>query len=220
MIRIANGPYLDDESRAMLASGRANASVALFIDTIVEMRGLEERAGEVFAGVVLETEAPAEMRADALARVLATIDSGLGVGRGAETSVASAYPELIRLPAVLTEKIRDAEARKGWTSIGYGVRQLKLGEAGGVNAEILRSPPGVATPKHTHRGREYTLCLVGQFSDATGNYGPGDVAYADPTVTHQPTADREGGPVFVLAITDAGLQLTGVMGVLQRLIGK
>ena len=136
-----------------------------------------------------------------------------------KTSLAPVYPELIKLPPSLADAIRTAETGKGWRSIGFGVRQLPLGDAEGVNAEILRIPPGVATPKHTHRGREYTLCLVGTFSDATGEYGPGDVAYADPSVTHQPTADRNGGPVFVLAITDGGLQLTGLMGVLQRLTG-
>ena len=216
MIRIANGPHLDDESRAMLASGRANASVALLIDTVVEMRGLDDQLGEAFAGTSLEVEAPAEMRLDALERAFGAIDSG----RGGETALAPAYQELIRLPTQLSEAIRRAEAGKGWKSIGYGVRQLPLGVAGGVNAEILRIPPGVATPKHTHRGREYTLCLVGTFSDATGSYGPGDIAYADASVTHQPTASRDGGPVFVLAITDGGLQLTGLMGVLQRLTGR
>jgi putative transcriptional regulator len=216
MIRISKGPHLDDESRAMLASGRANASVALFLDSVLAMRG-EERPGEVFAGVMLEGETPTAMRDDALMRALAVIDGG----RGPDISVAPpAYPELIRVPPALADAIRDAEASKGWKPIGYGVRQLPLREAGGVNAEILRIPAGVATPMHTHRGLEYTLCLVGEFYDATGVYGPGDVAYADPSITHQPTASRDHGPVFVLAITDAGLQLTGVMGVLQRLIGK
>ena len=216
MIRIAKGPHLDDESRAMLASGRANASIALFIDTVVEMRGLEERAGERFSGALLEAEAPADMRTDALERVFAAIDGGASV----KTSLAPLYPELIKLPPSLADAVRSAEAGKGWRSIGFGVRQLPLGDADGVNAEILRIPPGAATPKHTHRGREYTLCLVGTFSDATGEYGPGDVAYADPSITHQPTADRKGGPVFVLAISDGGLQLTGLMGVLQRLTGQ
>jgi putative transcriptional regulator len=216
MIRIAKGPHLDEESRAMLASGRANASVALFIDSVLEMRG-EERPGEAFAGAMLEAEPSVALREDALARAMAAIEGG----HGPDISVASpAYPELIRVPPALAEAIRDAEARKGWKSLGYGVRQLPLREAGDVTAEILRIPAGVATPMHTHRGQEYTLCLVGNFFDATGNYGPGDVAYADPSVTHQPTADADGGPVFVLAITDAGLQLTGVMGVLQRLIGR
>ena len=216
MIRIENGPHLDDQSRAMLASGRANASVALFIDTLVEMRGLDDRVGEVAAGVLLEAEAPAEMRADAFARALAAIDRGAG----GETSVAPVYPELIRLPAALAEAVRAAEARRGWTSIGYGIRQLKLGEAGGIGAEILRIPPGGAAPKHGHRGREYTLCLIGTFSDSAGEHGPGDVSFADESVTHQPTADRDGGPVFVLAITDGGLRLTGLMGVVQTLLGQ
>src|ERR1700749_4728818 len=128
MIRIANGPHLDEESRAMLASGRANASVALFIDSVLEMRG-EERPGEAFAGVMLEAEPSADMREDALARGPAAIHGG----QGAHISVAPpASPGLIRVPPALADAIREAEARKGWKSIGYGVRQLPLREAGDV----------------------------------------------------------------------------------------
>jgi putative transcriptional regulator len=214
MIRISNGPHLDDESRAMLASGRANASVALFVDAVLAMRG-EERPGEAFAGVMLEGEPPAAMHDDALARALTAIDCGYGP----DMPVASpAYPELIRVPPVLADAIREAEARKGWKPVVHGVRQLPLREAGDVKAGIWRIPAGVAMPEHTHLGHEYTLCLVGEFSDATGTYGPGDIAYADPSITHRPTAS-DSGPVFVLAITDAGLQLTGAMGVVQRLLG-
>jgi putative transcriptional regulator len=215
VIRIAQRPYLDDESRAMLASGRANPSVALFIETVLAMRG-DQRPGETFAGAMLEDEAPAAMSEDALAYALAAIDGG----RASERPASPVYPELARMPPMLVDAIRDAEARTGWKSIGSGVRQLSLREAGGVSAEILRMAEGAATPRHTHRGQEYTLCLVGTFSDAAGTYGPGDVAYADPSVTHQPVARGSGGPVFALTITDAGLQLTGVMGVLQRLIGR
>ncbi|MBI1359735.1 MAG: transcriptional regulator [Alphaproteobacteria bacterium] len=222
MIRIENGPHLDDESRAMLASGRANAAVALFVDTLMDVRGVDERLGERLSGAMLEAEAPAAMRDDALARALAAIDAPAApesaAKRRPKRSGQKAWPELIRLPPRLQDAIREAERDAGWKSIGFGIQSLAIRKADGVTAEVMRIPPGARTPVHTHRGREYTLCLVGGFSDARGSYGPGDLSFADPNVTHQPIAD-EDGPCYVLALTEAGLQLTGVMGVVQKLLG-
>src|SRR5579871_1285710 len=198
MIRIEKGPHLNDESRAMLASGRANAAIALFIDTLVELKGLNERVGDVAAGVLLEAEAPVAMAADALDRAFAAIEK---IGPAAKAEVA--YPELIRLPQPLVEEVREAEARNGWKALGGGISQLILREEGEFEAEIPRIPAGVATPKHTHKGTEYTLCLLGGFSDEFGRYGPGDLTIADPTVTHQPIADDDG-VCYVLAVSQGG----------------
>lgn len=215
MIRIAKGPHLDDESRAMLASGRANAAFALFIDTLVELRGLNERAGEVAAGAMLEAETPFAMAADALNRVLAAIEKAGPLAKAEIT-----YPELIRLPQPLVEEMRGAEAREGWKALGGGISQLALCRENGVEAEILRIPAGVATPRHTHKGEEYTLCLIGGFSDEFGQYGPGDVTLRDPSITHQPIADDDG-VCYVLAVTQGGgIKLKGMMGVVQKLMGK
>ncbi len=220
MIRIENGPHLDDESRAMLASGRANAAVALFVDALMDLRGVNERFGERLAGAMLEAETPAPLRADAFARALAAIDAPEPPKKASRRKKSSPHPwpELIQLPQALQAAISDAEREVGWKSIPLGIRTLQVGQADGVIAELMRIPAGVKTPVHTHRGREYTLCLTGGFSDGRGSYGPGDLSFADPDVTHQPVADDDG-PCFVLALTDAGLQLTGVMGVVQKLLG-
>jgi putative transcriptional regulator len=214
MIKVTSGQAMDDATRAALASGRAEPAFGLFIDSLMEMRGLSEIAAESISGAMFEAEQPAEMSPDALAMAFAAIEKG-----DARQQNPFAYPELIKAPAVLVEAIRVAEARAGWRQQGPGIRGLRLDVGGEARAEILRIEAGAATPRHTHKGQELTLCLIGGYSDGRGSYGPGDVSIADPTVTHQPKADDDGA-CFVLAVTDAGLKFEGILGAIQKLIGE
>lgn len=213
MIKVTSGQAIDDVTRAALASGRADPALALFIDSLMEMRGLSEIAAEAISGSMLEMEAPVEMAPDALDRVMAAIE------KGGERRVPSTYPELIKVPARLADAIRDAEARVGWKTKTPGIRGLRLDVGGEARAEVFRIEPGVATPRHTHKGNELTLCLLGGFSDEMGSYEPGDITITDPTITHTPRADDDG-VCFVLAVTDAGLKFDGVLGAIQKLAGQ
>jgi putative transcriptional regulator len=213
MMKVTSGQAMDDATRAALASGRAEPALGLFIDSLMEMRGLSEIAAEAISGAMLETEPPADMSPEALAMAFAAIEKG-----GAPGQEPFAYPELIKLPAVLVDAIRAAETGAGWRQQGPGIRGLRLNIGGEARAEILRIEAGAATPRHTHKGQELTLCLIGGYSDGRGSYGPGDVSIADPTVTHQPKADDDGA-CFVLAVTDAGLKFEGVLGAIQKLMG-
>jgi putative transcriptional regulator len=209
---------MEDETRSALASGRASPAVSLLIDSALSLRGLEDQAGAVLAGVSLESETPAMMRDDALERAIAAIDALPNRAPMHSPKYAPKYVEVIRFPRALREAVADAETARGWTFAGPGIRSLQLGLAGDAQAEVLRIAPGARTPRHTHAGSELTLCLVGGFSDGRGSYGPGDVSEADPSVTHQPVADADG-PCFVLAVTDGRLKLTGLLGAIQRLAG-
>jgi putative transcriptional regulator len=203
---------MDEATRAALASGRADPALALFIDSLMEMRGLSIIAGCAIAGAMLEAEPPAEISADALDRAFAAIEKGGG------PKTPSIYPELIKLPAALADAVREAETRAGWKMQTPGIRGLRLDVGGEARAEILRIEPGAASPRHTHKGQELTLCLIGGYSDGLRSYGPGDVSIADPSVTHQPRADDDG-VCFVLAVTDAGLKFEGLLGAIQKLTG-
>ncbi|MDZ4761970.1 MAG: ChrR family anti-sigma-E factor [Alphaproteobacteria bacterium] len=207
------------ETLAALASGRADPAVALFIDSVLALRGLHGAMGEEVAGALLERETPTEMEAASLDHVLARLDDGARLAPAVPPVRTSRYPEIIRLPAALRQVALDAEANSGWSYAGRGIRSLKLALDGPVEAEILRIGAGAATPMHTHGGNEFTLCLVGGFSDSRGAYGPGDISAADPGVTHRPVADSDG-PCLVLAITDAGPRFKGFLGVLQKLSGR
>ena len=205
---------MDEASRAALASGRAEPSLALFVDVLMEMRGISEGEGAAIAGAILETEAPAAMSVNALDMAFAAIERG----PAAPAKRDMVYGDLTKVPPALQAAILEAEASRGWRLYGPGIRRLPLGLAGRAKAEVLRIDPGVAVPWHTHKGQELTLCLVGEYTDGARNFGPGDFSVADGSVRHRPVAHK-AGHVYALAVTDAGLQFEGLLGALQKLIG-
>lgn len=216
MIRVEYGAEFTTESLSAIASGRLDPALVLLLESAAEMRGVSMQAGEAAAGVALEAELPAPMRADALERVLAR----LGASRPDHDArrPADADNELKRAPAALLARIADAEERSVWKA-GGGLLSLELELGGDCKAEIMRIPAGAGVPRHTHRGQELTLCLSGGFSDGIGVYGPGDVSITNPSITHRPVADSDG-PCYVLAVTDAGLKFTGLLGMMQKLLGR
>lgn len=214
MIRVTQATELNDETRAALASGRAEPALGLFIDTLMAMRGISELEGEVISGAALEAEAPAVMSPDALAMAFAAIERG-----GAPRARSMAYPELSSLPIPLRDAISEAEAKTTWKTIGPGIRSLNLGSSGGLKAEIIRLSAGKSVPWHSHKGRELTLCIHGEYSDGLASYGPGDFSVTDGSIRHQPKA-HEAGPAYALAVTDDGLRFEGLLGALQKLLGQ
>lgn len=214
----------DVETLASLASGRADAAVALFLECAMELqRAADARSGAALAGAFLDAASPEPLQADALARVFASIDRLEGAeGRStpAQKDRRDGSRDLIAIPAALQAAIARAEAGKGWRRVAPGVKQLELEIDGATaKAEILRIAAGSSVPRHTHAGAEMTLCLAGGFSDGRGAYGPGDISLADPSVRHKPHADDDG-PCFVLAVSDGDLRFDGLLGLVQRLFGR
>lgn len=204
---------MDEATRAALASGRADPSVGLFLDTLIAMRGISEPEGETIAGAVLESEAGAPMSPNALDMAFAAIERG-----AREPKAQLVHPELAATPPVLQEAILAAEAGRGWSFYGPGISRLPLRLGRQAKAEILRIDPGVAVPWHSHKGGELTLCLFGEYTDRDVAYGPGDFTIADSSIRHQPAA-HAAGPVYAFAVTDAGLRFEGFLGALQKLFG-
>ena len=211
MIRVTQNAELDDATRAALASGRAQPALDLFIETLMEMRVISEIEGQAIAGAALESEAPVDLSADALAMTFAAIERG-----GALPSREMTYPELGGLPVRLREAVLAAEGKAGWKTIGLGIRSLDLGAVGGLKAEIIRVAPGTTVPRHTHKGRELTLCIHGEYLDSGAVFGPGDFSYRDAAEHHEPKA-LAGAPAYALAVTDAGLKFDGLLGMFQAL---
>lgn len=98
-----------------------------------------------------------------------------------------------------------------WKRAMPGLAEYKLPDVDGCEISLLRIDGGRAMPVHTHHGSEITLVLQGAFSDDNGNYGVGDIAYADNEVNHRPVAD-EGDVCICFAVVDAPLELTGPIG--------
>ena len=210
MVQLTSAALMDDATRAALASGRAEPYLGLFIDTLLEMRGISENEGAVIAGAALEAEIVSDMSPNALDMAFAAIDRG-----GAIPKSRLVYDDLSQTPAILQDAILAAEARRSWGFGGPGIKRLPLGVAGDAKIEVIRIEAGTKVPWHSHKGQELTLCLAGQFSDANGTYDPGDFSVYDGSVRHQPVASS-AGPVYALAVTDAGLKFEGVLGALQK----
>jgi putative transcriptional regulator len=217
-MRLAQAQAMDDATRAALASGRAEPALGLFVNTLLEMNGISLDGGEAISGAMLERESPAEMSPHALDMVFAAIEKG-GQGQKNQKKRELVYPELKDMPAALKTAILETEARRAWTYAGPGIRSLQLAIPGPAKIEVLRINAGTAVPWHTHKGQELTLCLIGEFSDAMGTYGPGDYSLTDTTIRHQPVASK-AGTVYALAVTDAGLKFEGLLGALQKLFGQ
>jgi len=177
-------------------------------------------AGEALGGILLEEIEPVALAPDALDQFFARIDGEKAAPPAPVRPPAPADPIIAALPGPVRPYARRARAQGGWRFRGAGIRALALeaGQDGAGSIEILKIAPGKRVPRHSHHGQEVTLVLAGGFSDETGSYGPGDLSFGSPDLTHQPIADP-GEPCIVLAVTDAPLRLTGALGMIQRVIG-
>lgn len=209
---------------ASYAAGCLDPAFALMVETQSALRPdlhRSIRAHEAIAGICLETAEQARLRDGALNDVLAVIDEISEDSAPAHTAAraaSAAMDEILALPEPLRAAAIDAIGLKGWEAMGRGLKRVALGGDSAMEVELYRISPGASIPRHSHMGSEYTLVVAGGFSDERGSYGPGDVVINGPDDTHQPIGD-EGEPCFALAIRDGGLRFTGVMGLIQRLVG-
>lgn len=209
----------DDLLSAYAAGGldRATALVASAYADMNPCAATRLRMLEAAGGALLETGAPAAMMDGALEAVFARIDA-----------VPAARPAVVaprRASAVMTElafapvpvRLALEQARpQAWAYRGPGVRAATLLRDGEAEVQVLRIEPGHGAPRHSHGGAEITLCLKGAFADESGRFGPGDLCFAGPDVTHRPVALPEG-TCYALAVSDAPLRFTGALGLMQRI---
>ena len=207
---------------AAYASGRLPRPLRLLIDTQAAMeRGVQAQAhtADIAGAAFLESITPAPMAADALQTALATIDrlpETTRRDRGAAARAAGqALQELIDLPEPLRSRALEAAETGGWRFGGPGLKRMAIDEDGDVKAELLRIEAGHGAPMHGHQGAEFTLVLAGAFSDGDREYCRGDVCIAGPGDLHRPIA-KQGMTCMALAVTDAPLEFTGALGLMQR----
>lgn len=218
-----NAPF--SELYSAYAAGCLDPAFALLVETQAALREDVRNSikiSEAIAGVQLESEEPADMQADAVARALAVIDeietSAPQFQRAALEAASDGLTELLTLPEPLRDSALDAAGEAGWSRVSPGLQRLKLNVSEDMETELYRIDAGTSVPRHTHAGSELTLVVSGGFTDETGQFGPGDLSLKGPDDTHTPTADDDG-PCLVLAVRDGGLRFTGLMGLIQRLTG-
>jgi putative transcriptional regulator len=206
------------------AAGTLDPAFALMVETQAVLRPdihVDVARSEMVAGAMLEAADLVALTPGAADRALAEIDKLLeaeGLSRPAAVAVRRGVEDLLGLPEPLRARALIAADAAGWTGLSRGVHRLKLDLESPLEVELYRIMPGAAVPRHSHGGAEYTLVVAGGFSDEAGSYGPGDLVIQGPEHTHQPVGDA-GEVCFALAVRDAGLRFTGVMGLIQRLSG-
>lgn len=220
----ASPPNTFSELYAAYAAGCLDPAFTLMVETQSVLRPeIRESVAfsEMISGSLLETAAAAKLSDGALDRALAAIDdldaseaASVRAGRAA----GEAIDEMLALPEPLRTAALEATGRGSWKAMGRGLKRLKLETGSRLETELYRISPGAKIPRHTHAGNEYTLVVAGGFSDELGTYGPGDVVIKGPADFHQPVGD-EGEVCYALAVRDGGLHFTGMLGVLQRMLG-
>ena len=181
---------------------------------------------EAIGGAFLDSTDSADVSSDALDQVMARLDDAdqANAEEARLISLAMQDPDLAGLPAPLRAPTSRAFARGGWRFAAPGVRQLSLADdpelrGSAVEVNVIRLEPGRGVPEHSHSGSEMTLVMSGAFRDSRGRFGPGDLSIATPELTHRPIAEP-GDVCVALAVTDAPLELTGMMGAVQRLLRR
>lgn len=217
-------PNTFSELYAAYAAGCLDPAFTLMVETQSVLRPGIRRSvavSEMIAGGLLETAPAAKLSEGALDRALEAIealDAGADVSVKAGRAAGEAIEEVLALPEPLRSAALEAIGTTGWQSMGRGLKRLNLRSGERLETELYRISPGARIPRHAHAGNEYTLVVAGGFSDERGSYGPGEVVINGPSDLHQPVGD-EGEVCYALAVRDGGLRFTGVMGLLQRLMG-
>jgi len=208
------------------AAGCLDPAFCLLVETQAALRPDVNRAvtrAETIAGIFLESEDSAELSEGAAAKALAMIDAyEAGEARPTASAIHLAnegLDEFLALPEPLRETTLQSFQTHKWQNLTQGIRRLKLEASSEAEVELYRIEPGCTVPRHSHKGSEFTLVVAGGFTDETGSFGPGDISVKGPNDTHQPKGDMDG-VCYALAVRDGGLKFTGVMGLVQRLIGQ
>lgn len=124
------------------------------------------------------------------------------------------------LPPVLNPQLPAPLDRMGlgrWWPIGIGMRYRPLRTTGAAWGGLILGQPGRSLPRHGHTGQELTCILSGAFVDATGEFYAGDLS--EPEKDHDQPPRVIGNQPCLCVIASEGMQLQGLLGLGQRLIG-
>lgn len=213
------------EIYSLYAAGQLDPAFSLLLETQAALSPAAARkmtTAELLAGIFLESEKEAPVSDGALQSAFDRIDAfeaGEPIVRDAANHAHGAIEEVLALPDPLRETVLRTSETADWQALSRGVRRLELDVDSGAEVELYRIEAGQKLPRHSHRAGELTLVVAGGYTDETGQFGPGDLSVKGPDDTHQPVADMDG-VCFALAIREDGLQFTGWLGALQRVLGQ
>jgi putative transcriptional regulator len=178
------------------------------------------RAFEGAGGALLRTAEPAQLATDGLAAVLRRLERPEAAEPMSPPPSPPAPPALSgfgHLPRPLQRFLGELPERPYWRRAFFGLETVRIPRFGEVRARLMRIAPGSAMPRHTHAGNELLLVLQGGYSDHTGHYDRGDVAYGDPELVHKPRADAATG-CLCFSVWDAAPRMVGPLAPLLNRI--
>ncbi len=199
---INHHPFLD--TLASLAAGTLAPGPRLVVATHLAGCGIcreRVRGFEAVGGAFLDAVPPSPLPSGLLQRAMASLDEEGAMPRG--HAPFSVPPGLRDLPAPLR-----GYPIGPWMPIQPGLRvsRVSIPEDRNANVILLKVAAGRRLPRHGHEGTEYTQVLSGSFSDAMGQYRPGDCIEADEDIDHQPVVDKDK-ECICLAAVDGRLRL-------------
>lgn len=193
-----------DYAAGALPDGPALA-VALHVALDPQSRRTVERLNAV-GGALLDRDPGASLDDQALERALARLDRVRVEPRPAPAARPRGFEWA---PAPLLPHLKPGAA---WRRILGKFDEIRLDLPGDFHrVSLLRLEPGRGLPEHSHTGYEYTVCLLGGYTDATGRYSVGDFAIGPGSERHEPIADP-GEPCIALIVVEKPIVLTGPWG--------
>ena len=210
-----------DETLLRHAAGGLPAGPAMVVATHLEGCPACRARVAAFAalgGQLIAEAEPEPMAPTGLVDVLARIDAREApAGRGAAPPVAAPVRVPRRAVDIALPRALGRCDIGRWRWFGPGVRmsRVTLPEAPAARLTLLRVGPGRKLPEHGHSGLEFTQVIAGSFTDALGQYRPGDLSEMDGEVEHQPVVDRDG-ECICLAAFEGEMVLSGLLGRLMQ----
>lgn len=115
------------------------------------------------------------------------------------------------LPKVI-QKLVPTDKPLKWSSLSPKLKSVIL-TSGQKKYEVRfhKIKSGGEIAEHDHTGLEVTLVLEGSFSDANGNYAPGDYIEKKPGEVHKPIA-AQNQDCLCLSILEGPVKFTGLIG--------
>lgn len=157
-------------------------------------------------GTLIESENATEVDALALETVLGRLDE---VSVDPLPKSLPTHPGFDWAPAALRPYLGPMTR---WKRKLGGFEEIELDLRDDAHrVSLLRLEPGKGLPMHRHMGNEYTVVLLGGYTDRTGNYVVGDFAMGPGVEEHQPIADP-GESCIALIVEEKPIVLTGRWG--------
>lgn len=121
-------------------------------------------------------------------------------------------PAINGFPAHVNKLIFNAKKAPVWKRLSKSMEEAKL-YTGQDKFEVAlhKICAGGVTPKHNHRGLEYTVVLKGSFSDEKSVYTEGDFIIRKSGDVHQPMGAKNG-ECICLSAQEAPIRLTSLLG--------